>query len=255
MKRTTIVILTFIFAFTLHAGQLPQPSEIMKKLDNLFSQKGDLTATIKIIQKKKDLGVKIYKFKIFRSDKRDAFLLLFLEPPSEKGNGYLKIGDNFWLYRRNTRTFQHISRDADISGTNMKIGDMEKQKLSELYRPLTDKNGKQIITAEMLGKIPVYKFTIIAKTKDVTYPKITYWVRRDNYLPLKAQYFSLSGTLLRTSYFLKYTRIKGRYFLLEGVFIDEFEKGNRSALKVENIKVKPIPDYVFTKQYLENLSR
>ncbi len=252
MKK--IILLTLVFPFLLQAA-IPTPSTIMKKLDNIFSQKGDLVAIVKIIQKKKDLGVKIYRFKIYRSDRRDAFLLLFLDPPSEKGNGYLKIGDNFWLYRRNTRTFQHITRDEDISGTNMKIGDMEKKKLTELYKPLKDKNGKEIISAEMLGKIPVYKFTIIAKTKDVTYPKITYWVRRDNFLPLKAQYFSLSGTLLRTSYFLKYTKINGRYFLLEGVFIDEFEKGNRAAMKIEKIKVKPIQDYVFTKQYLENLSR
>ena len=256
MKKISLIFPTLIllFAATLDAGT-PSVTEIMKKLDDMFFQKGDLTATVKITQKKKDLGVKIYIFKIFRSDRRDAFLMVFQAPPSEKGNGYLKIGDNFWMYRKNTRTFQHITRDEDVSGTNMKIGDMEKKKLTELYKPLTDKNGKEILEKTMLGKIPVYKFTLVAKKTDVTYPKVTYWVRRDNFLPLKTQSFSLSGTLLRTAYFLKYTRIQGRYFLLKGLFIDEFQKGNRGLLEISNIDLKPIPDYVFTKQYLENLSR
>ena len=249
-----LLLLSFTVASLLQA-KTPSVTDIMKKLDDMFFQKGDLTATVKITQKKKDLGVKIYIFKIYRSDRRDSFLMTFLQPPSERGNGYLKIGDNFWMYRKNTRTFQHISRDEDVSGTNMKIGDMEKKKLTELYRPMRDKKGKVVISEEMLGKIPVYKFTLVAKEKDVTYPKVTYLVRRDNFLPLKTQSFSLSGTLLRTAYFLKYAKIKGRYFLLKGIFIDEFQKGNRGLLEISNIDLKPIPDYVFTKQFLENLSR
>jgi len=250
-----IVIIVFLFIGVKSGIATPKATDILNRIDEGLRQKNDVTAKVNIVQKSKTKGVKDLKFLVFRKDSLDSFLMIFLSPETEKGNGYLKVGDNFWMYRRNTRTFQHISRDEDVSGTNMKMGDMEKKKLTELYKPETDENGNEILKKEMLGKIPVYKFTIKAKVNDVTYPKIIYWVRRDNFLPLKEQDFSLSGTLLRTSYYIKYTKIGGKYFLLKGLFVDEFEKGNKSLMNISNISTKPIEKTVFTKGYLENLSK
>lgn len=56
-------------------------------------------------------------------------------PQSEKGNGYLRTGNNFWMYRQNTRTIQHINRDESINGTDTKAGDFERKKTTELYKP------------------------------------------------------------------------------------------------------------------------
>ena len=69
-------------------------------------------------------------------------------PQSEKGNGYLRTGNNFWMYRQNTRTFQHINRDESINGTDTKAGDFERKKTTELYKPFVDANGKEDITED-----------------------------------------------------------------------------------------------------------
>ncbi len=237
------------------AYSLPKVSTIMDKIDTMMEMNSDITAQIEMVQQKKDQGTKQYKMVFYRRDADDSFMMVFTDPDAEKGNGYLKSGDNMWLYRQNTRTFQHINRDESINGSEMKAGDMEKRKTSELYKAATDEKGNEIIGEEMLGKIPVYKVELIAKVKDVTYPKVVYWVRKDNYLPLKVQNYSLSGTLMQTGYFLKYTTIEGKYISIHNIFIDEFDKGNKTIMKFDGISLKPISKSIFTKAYLENLSK
>jgi hypothetical protein len=39
------------------------------------------------------------------------------------------------------------------------------------------------------------------------------------------------------------------------LFVDEFEEGNKSLLELSGISLQPIDNDVFTKAYLENLSK
>ena len=233
----------------------PKVSDIMKKIDYMMEQIGDISVKVSLVQNKARQGIKNYEYLYFRRDKNDEFLLVLTAPDTEKGNGYLRVGENFWMYRQNTRTFQHISRDESISGTNAKGGDFERRKLCELYKPLTGSKGAEILNEEMLGKKPVYQFTLLAKVNDVTYPKQVWWVQRDNYLALKIQSYSLSGTLMATTYFPKYTQIEGKYLWLRAIFIDEFEKGNKTIVDLSGISTKKLDPRIFTKAYLENLSK
>ena len=262
----TLLFITICVTISLTSvWSLPPVSELLDKLDNLQSLTGDLSAKVNLTQQKAGQGVKVYDSIFYRRDKDDTFLMIVIGPDYEKGNGYLKVGDNMWMYRRNTRTFQHINRDESISGTDSKAGDFEKNKRSELYMGATNAAGKELISEEMLGKVPVYKFELLAKVNDVTYPKQIYWVERETSLPRKVQSYSLSGTLMQTSYFLKYTQIDGKYFMLKSMFVDEFEgvsvkdnvtnKENKTIMEISGISLQKIDDSIFTKAYLENLSK
>ncbi|HAR64273.1 MAG: hypothetical protein DKM50_02310 [Candidatus Margulisiibacteriota bacterium] len=230
-------------------------TQIMNSIDELQDIKTDITAKVKMTQQKVTQGIKATEMIYYRRDKDDSFLILMTGPESEKGNGYLKSGDNFWMYRRNTRTFQHINRDESIGGSDASADDFEKRKLVDLYKPALDGKGLESIVEEVLGTIPVYKIKLIAKVSDVKYPSLTYWVRKDNLLPLKEQSYSLSGTLMETAYYRKYTLIDGKYVFIQAMFIDEFEKGNKTMVEISGISTKKVEDSVFTKAYLENISK
>jgi hypothetical protein len=60
---------------------------------------------------------------------------------------------------------------------------------------------------------------------------------------------------MQTAYMRKYTVIEGRYVAIEMLFIDEFEKGNRTLVEISGISVNRLENYLFTKPYLENLSK
>ncbi len=250
-----IAVLVLLAAARQTDGAGSRVAAIMGKIDEMQEMVGDISVKVAITQNKVNQGIKLYESLYFRRDKTDQFLIIMTAPEHEKGNGYLREGDNFWMYRQNTRTFQHISRDESIMGTDAKAGDFEERKLAELYRPELDAAGNEIIAEETLGNKPVLRFSMVAKVNDVTYPRQVYWVQQDNYLPLKVQSYSSSGTLMQTAYFPRWTVIEGKYIPLQHIYIDEFEKGNKSIVELSGISLKALDPRIFTKGYLENLSK
>jgi hypothetical protein len=162
-----------------------------------------------------------------------------------------------WMYRRNSRTFQKMSRYQSMAGTEMNASDLETRKHTQLYEPALDASGQELLTRETLGKaqIPVYRLEVNAKVKDLEYPCVTFWVRQDNFLLMKQESYSQSGTLMIVSYFPKYTELEGKYLPAKIMVVNEFEKGNKTLLELSGVSMEPIDDAVFTKAYLENLSK
>lgn len=252
-KIVLSILLTLLFSGRLCAESRVIP--ILKAIDATYKLKKDLKADVLLTQQRAGQGTKIIDMAYFRRDSDDAFLIVMNSPENEKGNGYLRVGDNFWMYRKNTRTFQHVNRDESIAGTDARGDDFETRKLEELYAPAAGPDGAEIFAEETLGKVPVYRFELKAKVSDVDYPRQVYWTRRDNSLLLKQESYSGSGTLMQTAYFLKFTEVEGRYVPVKQLFIDEFEKGNRTIVEISSIVPGKLADSIFTKPYLENLSK
>ena len=246
------LLLFFVPAVLCAQGRI---EPILKGIDGNYKLKNDVRADVRLTQQKPEQGTKVIEMAYYRRGSDDAFLIVMSAPENEKGNGYLRVGDNFWMYRINTRTFQHINRDESIGGSDAHSDDFETRKLSELYAPALDASGGEKLSEEMLGQVPVYKSEVTARVNDVDYPKKIFWTRRDNGLLLKQESYSQSGTLMQTAYFLMFTVIDGRYIPVKQMFIDEFEKGNKTIVDISNIVSKKLDDGIFTKPYLENLSK
>jgi hypothetical protein len=60
---------------------------------------------------------------------------------------------------------------------------------------------------------------------------------------------------MQTAYYITWTQIEGKYLMLKGLFVDEFEKGNKTIFEMSGVSLKKIDGSVFTKAYLENLSK
>ncbi len=253
MNKTFLTSLVFIGASA--SFGLPPGSDILLRLEQNTRMLSDVTASVSMTQQKTGQGIKTIDMQFYRRDSDNSFLIVMTAPESEKGNGYLRVDENFWMYRRNTRTFQHVNRDESIGGSDVQGDDFEDRKLTELYAVAKDSSGAEKVAEDSLGKVPVYRMEVKAKVNDVDYPRKTYWVRRDNFLLLKEQSSTHTGTLMQTAYFLKYTLVERRYVPVEQIFIDEFEKGNKTKVNISGIQTKKISKDVFTKAYLENLSK
>lgn len=252
-----LLLFSFLTLLPLSAGLRAESRvvTILKAIDANYKMKKDVRAEVTLTQQRAGQGTKIIDMAYFRRDSDDAFLIAMNSPENEKGNGYLRVGDNFWMYRKNTRTFQHVNRDESIGGSDAHSDDFESRKLDELYGPVVDSSGTEKFSRELLGKVEVNKFEVKAKVNDVDYPKQVFWTRRDNNLLLKQESYSLSGTLMQTAYFLKFTEVEGRFVPVKQLFIDEFEKGNKTVVEIANLVPGKLDDKIFTKAYLENLSK
>jgi hypothetical protein len=237
------------------ASAQPKVADILVSLDTQSKMNDDIKAHVALTQQKTGQGAKKLEMTYYRRDSDQSFLIAMTAPENEKGNGYLRTNDNFWMYRRNTRTFQHINRDEAVGGSDAHGDDFETRNLAELYGAALDKDGKEIIAADKLGEIPVWRFEVKATVKDVDYPKKIYWTRKDNNLILKEQSFSSNGTLMQTGYYRKYTQMGGKYIPIQQIFMDEFEKGNKTVVEISDLVLSRLDGTIFTKAYLENLSK
>jgi len=256
MNKTlvSILICTIATLAPVYAGTPIDGKTIIVKLDEQQKFKTDIHSKVKLTQTKTGQGTKLIEMEYFRRDSDASFLICMQAPESDRGNGYLRTGDNMWMYRRNTRTFQHINRDESIGGSDAKADDFETRKLDETYAPSL-KDGKELLSEEMLGKMPAYKIEVHAIVNDVDYPKKIWWVSRDNNLLLKEEAYSSNGTLMQTGYYFKYTQINSRYVPIQQLFVDEFEKGNRTVVELSEIKTDKLDNAIFTKAYLEAQSK
>lgn len=254
MNKTAAALLLFALAAPAPAAE-SRVAPILKAIDANYRLKRDIRAEVTLTQQKAGQGTKIIRMDYYRRDADDAFLIAIRAPENERGNGYLRVGENFWMYRKNTRTFQHVNRDESIAGTDARGDDFETRKLEELYAPAAGPDGREIFSPEMLGKVPVYRFELRARVTDVDYPRQIYWARRDNSLLLKQESYSGSGTLMQTAYFLKFTEVDGRFVPVRQLYIDEFEKGNRTIVEISSIVPGKLDDNIFTKAWLENLGK
>jgi hypothetical protein len=254
-RNAGMILLMLVSAAGLWAT--PSIQEIIDFVDQNYQIRSDMTAQARITTKDPEQGIKVIESVLYRRDRDDAFLIVLAAPETDRGNGYLRLGDNMWLYRRTTRTFTHIGRDEKIGGSNATAGDIETRKFRELYKPSVDPSGKEILSAETIGgaKIPVYKLEVVAQVNDVKYPKLVMWVTRDKYLELKRESYSLSGTLMETDLYANYKEVEGRYVPLLQKFTDEVEKGRTSLLEITGISFSKVDDYKFDKSYLESLSK
>ena len=243
----------------LAAGLWAEPTvqQVIDYVDTNYEIRSDMTAQARITTRDPEQGTKVIESVLYRRDRDDAFLIVIASPETDRGNGYLRIGGNMWMYRRSTRTFTHVGRDEKIGGSNTSAGDIETRKFKELYQPALDDSGREAIRAETLGsaKIPVYRLEVVARVNDVKYPKLVMWVTRDKYLELKRESYSLSGTLMETDLFTSYKEVDGRYVPLLQKYVDEVEKGRTSVLEITGISFGKVDDYKFDKSYLESLSK
>jgi hypothetical protein len=235
----------------------PSVQQIIDYIDTNYEIRSDITAQAKITTRDPDQGTKVIQSVYYRRDLDDSFLIVMADPETDRGNGYLRVADNMWMYRRATRTFTHIGRDEKIGGSNATAGDFETRKFKELYKPALDANGNEIISLQALGggKIPVYRIEVTAKVNDVKYPRLVMWLTQDKYLELKRECYALSGTLMETDLYTNYKEVDGRYVPLLQKFTDEVEKGRTSLLEINGISFAKVDDYKFDKSYLESLSK
>lgn len=249
------MVLSLGVALSVPLSAAPTIKSILEKIDQSQNLASDVTARMSFTQVRPVQGTNKYEMEYYRRDKDDSFLLIMLQPSTESGNGYLKTGDDLWLYKKNTRTFQHINRDESISGTDVKSGDLESRKYVEMYAGATNGSGQELIEETTLGGKKVYKFTIDAIVKDVTYPRQTMWVEISSSLVLMVKNYSRSGSLMLSQYFKDYKQVKNSFIPGFGISVDEFDKGNLTIFQIVSIDTSPIKESIFTKAYLENISK
>ncbi|WP_224364469.1 outer membrane lipoprotein-sorting protein [Hyalangium versicolor] len=115
------------------------------------------------------------------------------EPVRFKGSKLLQIDRNMWMSRPGLKKPIPISPRQKLSGQAAQ-GDIASTNYAVDYQ------GKLLREEEVNGE-PTYVLELTAINKFCTYDRITYWVSKQRLVGVKADFFSLSGKLLKSATF------------------------------------------------------
>ena len=173
----------------------------------------------------------------------DYLLAETLYPPRNKGEKSLHTKDNMWLYLPKINKVMRVSESNSFSNSDFSNMDIMKPQLSEHY------------TATLLGiedykGEAAYKLELQAKTEDVPYAKIDYWIRQKDLYPLQRDYYTFSGNLLKRLVMQTKTDIR-QGLPDEFIMTSVLEKDKYTVLRYLKIETgKNFPPETFNKDSL-----
>jgi len=233
-------------------GSAADETDYLAILDAIDSSRSfdatDFSAVFTVVSEKPDEENSVFKAQMFRRDAEDKFVMVFLEPDVQRGQGYLQVDDNLWFYDPDSRKFSHSSMRESLQDSEARNSDLNESSLADDYTVEAASEGR-------LGRYDVHILELSARHNEVAFPRLKLWVRRDNDLVLKAQNFSLSGRLVRSDYFPKYVRVEDRLLPSQMLFVDELKEGERTQVTMADTSLARVPDSVFSKSYLERVNR
>lgn len=248
-KTIALIVLLAVAGGSATAQELDTEA-LLERVDELQSfGETDFAATVTIISEDPEEGTERLVVRQFRRDREDKFLLLIQEPAVQRGQGYLRVDDNLWIYDPESRQFTLSSARESFQGTDARNSDFQASDYSENYTTASYESGT-------LGRYDVWILNLEATNEEVTYPRLRVWITADaDNLVLKSEDYSATDRLVRTSYFPQYREIRDTFLVSRAIFVDELVEGRRTTVEIDDISLEPLPDYVFTKAYVERVNR
>jgi outer membrane lipoprotein-sorting protein len=232
------------FALTIDEGQA-----LLERIDLALNHEDtDFASVMTMVSEDPETGIEKRVVQQYRRDSEGKFLMLFVEPVTQRGQGYLMSDDSLWFYDPESRKFSHTSMKEQFAESDAKNSDFGSSSIASDYRVVSVEEGN-------LGKYEVYIMELEATNNEVTYPREKIWVTRDTSLVLKSEDSSANGRLMRTSYFPGYTEIGGKYLPTKMIFVDNLIEGRKTQITITDVSVERLPDALFTKAYIERVSR
>lgn len=222
------------------------PQQIVQRADAIrFPQEGfQVDASITTTKPDQDDVVKKYRI---LSKGNDRTMLMTTAPAVDKGQILLMRDHDLWAFLPNLSQPVRLPLSAKLTG-EVSNGDIARANFAGDY------DAKLLDIEEIEGE-PYYKLELNAARKGVTYSRVVYWVNQSSFRPLQAEFYSVSGRLIKTCLFEAYKQMGGEIRPTQLIMVDAVTRKGRSVLEYKKLKRRKLPDKVFTKQYLKKLSR
>jgi hypothetical protein len=172
-------------------------------------------------------------------------VVLTTEPASERGQILLMKARELWAFMPNVSQPVRLSLGQRLIG-QVANGDLARANFSGDYTA-------KLLRNETSDGESYHVLELTAADRAVTYQRVVYWVRQADAAPRKAEFYSLSNRLLKTCTYEKFQKMAGRVRPTRLVMTDALRQGEQSILDYSDMKLRELPDKVFTKDYLKRL--
>ncbi len=175
----------------------------------------------------------------------DNTVVMIVEPASERGQIMLMKGRDLWVFMPNVSQPVRLSVAQRLTG-QVANGDLARANFAGDYNP-------HQLRVDSIDGTRYQVLELTAKDRGVTYHKVLYWLKEGSNAPYKAEFYGLSGRLLKSGRYENYQTLLGKSRPMRLVLIDALRPSEVSVLEYSDMKLRDLPDKVFTKEYLKKL--
>ncbi|HEY6561949.1 MAG TPA: outer membrane lipoprotein-sorting protein [Polyangiaceae bacterium] len=177
----------------------------------------------------------------------------FSAPPELAGAGFLFVqkqdgDDDRFLFLPELKRARRISgklRSTAFMGTDYSFADVDRRDLRESTATMKGQ--------ERIGKWECYVLDVVPRRDDSGYSHAEFWVRKDNYLPLRMKMYDRAQKLLKVFEASEVKRVSGRWFISKGRMINK-QRNHTTELVLDEISFsEEHPEEDFSVRALERL--
>ena len=254
LKLTAALVIFFLangFASQLTAQQLTG-REIIDKAYNIPTgedQTSDLTMTLI----NKSGSVRVRKIKQFTKDfgNVEKSIMFFTAPADVKNTSFMNWtydsdkSDDQWIYLPALKKVKRISSESKsdyFMGSDFTYDDLGDRKL--------DDDTHKLLREETIDGVDYYVVESIPKDEDYMYSRTVTWIRKDNFIGLKKEFYDEDGELLKVLKIKKFEKISG-FLVITNSEMENVQKNHRTTMVLDNIKINTgIPASKFTERMM-----
>jgi outer membrane lipoprotein-sorting protein len=225
-------------------GADAQAKTILKKADEARFPSEGFEVSVSIRTRESGQVSEARQYRVLSKGNENTIVMV-TEPASDQGQIMLMKGRDLWLFLPSVSQPVRLSLAQRLTG-EVANGDIARANFSGDYSP-------KLVGTERTGENSLYVLDLVAVDRGVTYQRVRYWVREGSFLPHKAEFYSASDRLLKTCTYENFGQLGGRVRPTRLVMSDALRKDQQSVLDYANLKMRDLPDKVFSKDYLKKL--
>lgn len=245
-RRRTLLSAGMLLPWTVWA-QAVDARAVLDRVEQLLwgrTVQGEYEMTIATPRWQRTLGLRVWMDRPRRSFVR------IVSPAKEAGIGSLRIGAEMWNYLPNVERIIKIPPSMMLQpwmGSDFTNDDLVKE--SSILEDYTHRLLEEV----QLDGTAVLRIEAVPRPEAaVVWGRIVYWVRRGDTMPLKQEYFSERGELVRVMTFSEVRQVGGRRLPTRWEMRPTAKPGNVTTVVLKDaVFDAPVDDEVFTQRNLQ----
>ena len=207
------------------AYNLPTGDDQTSVLTMTLTNKSGQTRVRKIQQYSKDLG------------DTEKSIMFFLSPADVKNTSFMNWSydsdkaDDQWIYLPALKKVKRISSDSKsdyFMGSDFTYDDLGDRKL--------DADVHKLLKEETLNGHACYVVESVSKDEDYMYTKTKTWIRKDNFVGMKKEFYDEDEELLKVLTIKKVEKISG-FWVISHSEMKNVQKNHKTSMVLSNIKI------------------
>jgi outer membrane lipoprotein-sorting protein len=227
--------------------------EIVKRAYNLPSG-DDQTSQLTMTLVNKSGQTRIRKIQQYTKDfgNVEKSIMFFMSPADVKNTSFMNWSyddenkaDDQWIYLPALKKVKRISSDSKsdyFMGSDFTYDDLGDRKL--------DADVHKLLREENVDGFDCYVVESVSKDEDYMYSKTVTWIRKDNFVGVKKEFYDEDGELLKVLHIKEVKKISG-YWIITHSEMDNVQKNHKTIMQLSNIKINTgVPASKFTERMM-----